>query len=240
MDQPEVISALYWLGWLEFIKRVGGFMVIAGVAIEVGGDWISGPFHKKVEDARQLELTQLNNETARLTKESTDARAAIAGANERAAEATKKAQEASLELAKFKAPRALTQEQRGRIADKLKQFSGTEYDIAISENDPEILDFVSLVEIVLSTAEWTELDWKGTGEGLIRGRGKPIIRLGASVKNVVIGVNENQPRKLMESAQALSDALMVEDIEATAGWHTPHEMSSTNPNAIHILIGRKR
>jgi hypothetical protein len=66
MDQLEVVSALYWIGWLELIKRIGGIMVIAGVAIEVGGDWLGGPFHKTVEDARELQLSSLNNEAARL------------------------------------------------------------------------------------------------------------------------------------------------------------------------------
>jgi hypothetical protein len=69
MDQPEVVSALFVLGWIELIKRVGGFMVIAGVAIEVGGDWLSGPYHKIVDDARELEIAQLTNDAARLTSE---------------------------------------------------------------------------------------------------------------------------------------------------------------------------
>jgi hypothetical protein len=64
-------------------------------------------------------------------------------------------------------PRVLTQEQRGRIVDKLKQFSGTEYDIAISDSEPEILDLVLAIELVISTAGWTELDWKGAGQALI-------------------------------------------------------------------------
>jgi hypothetical protein len=159
-------------------------------------------------------------------------------ANARASEANQKAQEAILELADLRAPRALTREQRGRVVDKLKQFSGTEYDITVSGADPEILSFVFTIELVLSTAEWAELDWKGDGQGLIR-EGMPIIRLGASVTNVIVGVHVSQPLKLWECALALSDALMAEDIDATAGRHTPHVMSSTNANAIHIFIGRK-
>jgi hypothetical protein len=155
--------------------------------------------------------------------------------------ATARALEAQLALEKFKAPRTLTPEQRGRIVDKLKQFSGTEYDITISEFDPEIQNFVFTLELVLSTAGWTELDWKGTGEALIRGGGKqPLIRLGASVANVVIGVQLNQPPKLFEFALALSDALEAEGVTATAERHIGHEMSSTNANAIHIMIGRKQ
>jgi hypothetical protein len=69
--------------------------------------------------------------------------------------------------------------------------------------------------------------------------GMPLVRLGASVTNVMIGVHVSQPPKLWECALAVSDALIAEDIDATARMHTPHAMSSTNANAIHILIGRK-
>jgi hypothetical protein len=162
----------------------------------------------------------------------------VAEANARAAEANQRAQEAILELAELRAPRELTPEQRGRIVDELKLFSGAEYDIALSNDDPEILNFVFIIELVLSTTGWMELDWQGNGEGFIR-EGMPIIRLGASVVNVMIGVHVSQPLKLFEHAVALSDALMAEGIDATATRLTPHRMSSTNANAIHILMGRK-
>ena len=184
------------------------------------------------------EIARLHLRTAGLTADAEKSRAAIAEANARAAEATQKAEEASLELAKYRAPRTLTREQRGRIVDKVKQFSGTEYDIALSDSDPEILGFVSLIELTLSTAGWIGVDWKGKGEALIR-QGRPLVRLGNTGANVVIGVHVNQPPKLLECAMDLSDALVAEGIDATAGRHTPHEMSSTNANAIHILIGRK-
>jgi hypothetical protein len=157
-----------------------------------------------------------------------------------AAEATARALEAQLALEKFKAPRTLTLEQRARIVDKLKQFSGTEYDIAISDSEPEILGLVLTIEVVLSTAGWTELDWKGAGQALIRGGNQPLIRLGASVTNVFIGAHTGSPAKLFEFALALSNAFDAEGIEAVAQRLVPHEMSSTNANAIHILIGRKQ
>jgi hypothetical protein len=164
----------------------------------------------------------------------------LASANQQAAQANERAAKAQLALEKFKAPRTLTPEQRGRIVDKLKPFSGTEYDITISESDPEILSFVLTLERVLSTAGWTELDWKGTGEALIRGGKQPLIRLGVSISNVVIGAHFDQPPKLFEFALALSDALEAEGVTATAQRHIGHEMSSTNANAIHIMIGRKQ
>jgi hypothetical protein len=164
----------------------------------------------------------------------------VADSKKATAEAIARAAEAQLALEKFKAPRTLTPEQRGRIVDKLKQFSGTEYDITISDADPEILSFVFTLELVLSTAGWTELDWKGTGEALIRGGKQPLIRLGVSVANVSIGVQTDQPTKLFEFALALSDALEAEGVTSTAERHIGHKMSSTNANAIHIMIGRKQ
>jgi hypothetical protein len=199
--------------------------------------------------ARKDELTEIvqiatqrrhDEDMARVQYDSALANERAAEANKRAAEANQKAQDASLELAKFKAPRVLPQEQRDRIVDKLKQFSGTEYDITISDADPEILSLVRAIELVLSAAGWSELDWKGTGEALIRDGKQPLIRLGASVTNVFIGAHTDQPPKLFDSALALSDALQSEGIDATAATLTPHQMSSTNANAVHILVGRKQ
>ena len=113
----------------------------------------------------------------------------VAELNTQAREANQKAQEAALALAELTAPRMLTTEQRGRIVDKLKQFSGTEYDITVSGVDPEILSFVFTIELILSTAGWAELNWQGDGQTLIRQEGQSLIRIGASVTNVVIGID---------------------------------------------------
>lgn len=164
----------------------------------------------------------------------------VAESKKATAEAIARAAEAQLALEQFKAPRTLTPEQRGRIVDKLKQFSGTEYDITVSSLDPEILDFVFTLELVLSTAGWTELDWKGTGETLIRGGKQPLVRLGVSATNVLIGVHLDQSPKLFDFALALSDAIEAEGVTATAKRIIGHEMSSTNANAIHLMIGRKQ
>jgi hypothetical protein len=164
----------------------------------------------------------------------------VAEANARAAEANKKANEAALELAKFRAPRELTQEQRDRIASKLKEFSGTQYDIAVHSITPEILSLVDTVEIILSSAGWTELDWKGPSLlALTRGGARPLINISASVTNVMVGVFQNQPGNLLVCAHALSDALMVEGIAASAAELIVGPGSSTNASAIHILIGPK-
>ncbi|MDA9444255.1 hypothetical protein XH98_35215 [Bradyrhizobium sp. CCBAU 51745] len=137
MDQTEVASALSWLGWLELIKRVGGFMVIAGVAIEVGGDWISGPFHKKVEDARQLELTTLNNETAQLSKEAETAR--------------KETAQAQLQLQQLRFPRGLDAD---KLRDGIKELPPQFFEVLY---DPSAADANSLafgIFVALHMVSW--------------------------------------------------------------------------------------
>lgn len=109
MDQPEVVAALSVIGWIELIKRIGGFMVIAGVAIEVGGDWLSGPYHKIADDARELQIAQL-------TKDAGSARAAIADATVEAAKANARTAEI---YAKF-AARELKPEDRKNLAEKMR------------------------------------------------------------------------------------------------------------------------
>jgi hypothetical protein len=220
-----VVLGLVFEDWIRSLFGIGEVAVVVGVMVEGladGGIFLASG---KLQMIQEMELECMQLETAQ--------------ANARAAEANQKAQEAVLELARLTAPRALTQEQRGRIVDKLKQYSGTEYDITVSTSDPEILGFVFTIELVLSTAGWTELDWKGNGEGLVRSEGERIIRDGVSVTNVVIGVLTEQPPKLCGFAQALADALADEGVDAITQRHTRHAQSSTNANAIHIMIGRK-
>jgi hypothetical protein len=216
----------------EFWFSLSNLTLVVGVILVAVGPYgvvVKGSAKEHFADER---ISANEKETAR-------AKESAAQADARAAEANQKAQEASLELARLKAPRGLTLEQRDRIVDKLKQFSGTEYDITVSDTDPEILNFVFTIEVVLSTAGWTELDWKGSAEGYLRGGGQPAIREGVSVTDVMIGVLTDQPPKLFEIALALSDALVAEGVAATASRIIGHAMSSTNANAIHILIGRK-
>lgn len=148
---------------------ISNFIIAAGV---FGEDHFA---HKSGEAATRLQ--QISDEK-------------VATAEARAAEADQKAQEAILELARLKARRDLTQKQRGRVVDKLKKFSGTEYDISINSIDPEILNFVFIVELILSTAGWTELGWQGPlGVQVLTREGQPSIAISASVTHVMIGVH---------------------------------------------------
>jgi hypothetical protein len=226
----EVEAATYWLAWVRFGQLIAVFLVAIGVVAEFAGEYLSRSLERPIEAAREERLATLANEA-------TSARAAIAEANARAAQGNQKAQEASLELAKFKAPRELTQEQREQIVGELKQFPGTEYDIAISSIDPEILGFVDIIEPILLAAGWVPLDWAGPGTAQVLRRSglRPIINVSASVTNVMIGVHVNQPPKFLESARVLSAALMAAGVAASARELIVGPGSSTNANAILIF-----
>lgn len=101
MDASALESAESWLAVFWWAKLVAAGLVALGVAMEFGGDWISRPFEKTVEDARKLELAELHKqsdeakvETARLSKEAETAR--------------KETAQAKLELQRLKNPRSIT------------------------------------------------------------------------------------------------------------------------------------
>ena len=78
-----------------------------------------------------------------------DANVEIAKATAEAAKANERAVEAQLELEKFKSPRTLKPEQQKQIIEKLKQFSGTTFDMATS-NSEEQINLVGQIEAVLT------------------------------------------------------------------------------------------
>jgi hypothetical protein len=86
MDDPGLLSAQYWVDVLEILKRVGGIMVVVGVAFELGGDWIGAPFHKRLDGARELQI-------ATLATEAETARGDIARATAETAKAKKATEE---------------------------------------------------------------------------------------------------------------------------------------------------
>jgi hypothetical protein len=76
MDASALSNAESWLSIISAAKLIAAFLVALGVAIEFGGDWVSKPFEKIIEDARKLELAELHKqsddaklETVRLSAE---------------------------------------------------------------------------------------------------------------------------------------------------------------------------
>lgn len=159
----------------------------------------------------------------------------IADANARAADAEARAAEAKLELERFRAPRLPNSEQLSSITEKIKPFAGTQFDTGLSSEDREQQDFLWRLEPAITAAGWFEVDWKGSS-GFTFKRGDRPKSGPAAVIGVSIEIHPEQRDRLLPAAEALASALNDIGIEARAGGFNVH---NTNPNAIHLLIGKK-
>jgi hypothetical protein len=62
----SVESARYWLSWLEFGSQLAIILVVVGVGYDFVERVFARPLHKIIDDARQMEIAHLNNDTERL------------------------------------------------------------------------------------------------------------------------------------------------------------------------------
>jgi hypothetical protein len=144
----------------ERAAEQGGIAVIIGLVIEVAlaachppFDSFAGIWGAVIADslvalgvAGEVLFSRMGSARQRELQRRSDEK--VAEAEARASEANQRAQEAILELAKFRAPRILTGRQIRQIAEKLKQFSGTEYDVALQSNDPEFRGLLWFIETI--------------------------------------------------------------------------------------------
>lgn len=215
----EVIVLLWFSkdrSWLETgALIIANLIIAAGVGLEIH-------FGHRV-GAASMDLQRISDEK-------------IAEAEARAAEANQKAQEASLELARFRAPRMLTREQMDRVSDQVKEFAPLIFDAAVNPGDPEFRGCLRFIELVLGKAGWTQIDWVGSGEiGNRKSIGLPNFGLGASVRNVVIGFFVDESSTYIRPATTLADALTAEGIIAHAAPMLPGQSKAP----ITIVVGPK-
>lgn len=211
MEDPAVTNAVFWLSWMPAVRNVAAAMVAAGVVLEFAEGWISEPWRKTVEDARQLHIAQLEQETA----------------------------EAKLALTKLRTDRVtlLTPEARAVILSKLTPFLGTKFDTGASASSGEQADFLWELRPLLQTAGWELVPWVGPGPPLSFGdSGLPVMGAVAA-QDVEIHVHPESREKLGPPAAALVAALNEIGVAAIDRGFNAH---SQNVDAIHILVGDKR
>jgi hypothetical protein len=151
MSSSALANASYWLSALWWAKLIAAGLVAVGVVIEFSGDWISRPFEKTVEDARETEI-------ARLSAAAESARAEIAKAQSDAAKANERTEELraeNLRLERQLNPRVINDEQAKEIVENIKPFAGTQYEV-IADPAAEY-GFVDKLMTLLNKAQWR---WK--------------------------------------------------------------------------------
>jgi hypothetical protein len=141
-----------WVLWFAALVAVG----VVGEAVLGVAHWMKDrelrPLRVMQAQLHENEIAQLDKDTARLSADAELARAAIADANARTAEA-------QLALEKLKTWRSMTCEQQAQIVATLSQFKGAHFDIAVLVGDPEALNFAGLVGPTLKLAQWEWIEY---------------------------------------------------------------------------------
>jgi len=179
----EIVNSVIWYRGPETIAEIIAVLLI------VGGVWGEIFFGHKARLAGDKQLAQYEARTA---------------------EANEKAAAAQLELVKFRAPRRslMTNDAKTRIADKLRPFSGINFDIGMGEGDGEQADFVWDLEHVLKSSGWRQAHWgvHGVGISAIVRMGQPVLG-SVAAQNVEIHVDPVAKTELLPAAEALVSAL---------------------------------
>ena len=146
MDSPDIMSALYWLSWLDPLKTIAEAGVVIALAVGLIATVIGNPLTKKVEKARELQLK-------RLTVEATMAKAEIATATADAAKANERAALAAEALAKYRARWFLTPDGEKGILEALEQFPGIPFEMAVEFDGDSVWMMQQIVHCLIK-AKW--------------------------------------------------------------------------------------
>jgi hypothetical protein len=84
MSEADLADHAWWAWFWGEIEHWAFLGVVVFLAIEFAALKLAGPHKKTIDDARELQIAQLTNESARLSAEAGSARKEIAAANERA------------------------------------------------------------------------------------------------------------------------------------------------------------
>jgi hypothetical protein len=138
------------LAWIDHAKTVSALLVALGVAGEFVGGWIESPIRKRLDSAREAEI-------ARFNKESGDALAAAAAANERAAGLEAKAAQLQLELEKERTarlPRSISIPNQATVIACLKAGPKGPITVVPKTFDEEAEAYAAQIEQVLRQAQF--------------------------------------------------------------------------------------
>lgn len=234
--------------WLaDFLYDVFTVVLVFGVfAVVVGPLWPSdaltfvGAFTTAIGTYGSIKFGALkeyfsNERISENERMTADANAEAGRANEAAGKAKERAANAELALAKFRAPRALSREQRIKISTQLLPFGDTKFDVGISSPNPEILNLNMWLASALKEARWELINWDGGDVGFTLTGGE---FLGiTSARDITVQIGKGAPKELSDAAGALVSTLIAEGLEAIAEFNAVP--ASKNPNTVHVLIGPK-
>jgi len=178
--------------WFANEVRIWGLAITAIVGIiSFAATWTHSRWQAELASQKEVVAAQIQR--------ASDERIATA-ANE-AAQANARAAEANLELARYRAPRNLSEMQRALISEKTKQFAGTKFDTAFANADSEQAVFLSQIEATIKQAGWKQIDWLG-GDIVINRDNAPTSGI-VAVVNVITQFHPDEEEQLKAAALQL-------------------------------------
>jgi hypothetical protein len=185
---------------------------------------------RETEQAK-AEATKAHERIAELSTQAEDLRKGTADANARAAEA-------QLALEKLKAPRSLSRDQMEAIANKLRPFAKTRFDLSVIIGDPEAIGFLGFIADSLEAAGWTWIEYNhpsGPFMNVYNVAGKPNIGQQGWI-GVSIQVFDDHAAQLSPAADELLAALKAVGVAASRDKAND---AIPNHDTVHVLVGRK-
>jgi hypothetical protein len=234
-----VVAGLFFEDWIAAFRVSGEVAVIVGVTIEGladGGIFLAAGRLRMIQDA---ELEQMRSETA--------------AANERAAESSRTAAEAnlevarlSLELEKFRAPRIFDVEQRERVIHELKlaiaelvPYGSLRVEVFTVDNDDEVIRLRDqLIDLLLQAGWVPRMNFNRRITGMPVNGVTVEMQAGTAIKQLTRGrgnVLEIMEYNLGEKALALVRAFR----NGGLGILGPFTTSLVTDAPIEIIVGNK-
>jgi hypothetical protein len=129
MDSAGLATATYWAPVLETVADIAFAVVIVALAVELFSGRFAKRFERQIDAVRELQIAELRKETT----------------------------DAQLELAKLKAPRTISPEQRTRLSELMHGFEGQEYWGMVASDVGDAWDLWREISLALELAGWKRL-----------------------------------------------------------------------------------
>jgi hypothetical protein len=249
----KVASAVYAVArWILLAALAAGAVAAVAAALfglEVAGYWDSSRQQAQAKIttlefqnfAMKGELGRASEEAAKsseliasshrrmtaLAMDAAEAKKSVLVANERAADAEKRAVEASRELERYKTSRTLSQEQQSQLTERLRRFEKTPFEFSVAPGS-EAIALMGQLAMALTESGW---DWNVSSPLVFNKADGEVVVFGVQIQ-----VDERKKQQWERPAIELREALKAAGIEVTA---EVVKAVTDEPSAIHIRIGHK-
>jgi hypothetical protein len=152
------------------------------------------------------------------------------------ADAADRATAADRALLEYRAQRGVSLEGQKQVAEALKPFAGTPFDVALTRDHAECNRCSKTIEVALRSAGLVQINWAGSGDVMERKNGGFIIGSVMGIGLFLTVEGELHP-ELIPVAEAIAKALTDAGVEAAA---FPRVTSTAaNKHAVHLHVCQK-